>query len=112
MINTILSLSLAFGIGLNEPPRLPSAALVAPRDDYADLYKQYKKASRDHRTALRNARKEGTEDHFKTPHPLGTYFGRFEALAKQGNAEALLFCALEVQELERPLQRERRHATE
>ena len=104
MINTILSLSLAFGTGLNEPPLAPAVTLVAPRDAYSDLYKEYKRASRDYRSALRNARKEGTEDQFKAPQPIATYFGRFEALAKQGNAEALLFCALEVQELDRPME--------
>jgi len=102
MITTILSLSLALGHGPMAPAAAPPATLGAPLDVYAELYVEYKAASRAYRTALREARQAGQLDQFHASAPIKTFFARFEALAKGGSPDALLFCALGVQELERP----------
>jgi hypothetical protein len=96
MITTFLSLSLAFAPSTGASLEASPPALVAARDEYGDLYKAYKASRKAYRRELSKARREGGE--VKTPAPISTYFDRFDALAKKGSAEALLFCALEVED--------------
>ena len=101
MITTLLSLTLALGSASEGAAPAPMASMEAPRDAYSELYKEYKLARRAYRTAEREARQADRLDEFDMPAPIKSYFERFDSLAQQGNAEALLFCALEVQDLGR-----------
>ena len=74
---------------------------AAAAQDYADLLTEYKKAALGWRRAERAAKKAGELDGFDTPHPVHAYFERFEALAATGNANALLWTALNVEDTER-----------
>ena len=71
----------------------------ASADAYQDLVDEYKKPSLKWRKKQRAAKKEGKA--FDEAHPIERYFGRIEAVAEAGDARALLWVALNVQDTSR-----------
>lgn len=81
------------------PAQEPAGNAADAGGEFEQLLEAYASATFEHRRATRAARKAGTAE---PRHPIADFWPRFEVLAKTGEGRALLWLALEADELDLP----------